>query len=213
MTPWQIDALELANCNCDIGCPCQFNSLPTKGSCEAAVGFIIKSGYYGDVKLDGLKVAFTAKWPGPIHMGNGTMQMIVDEKSTAGQRKAAEAIFSGGDTKDMATVFWVFNKMTSTHLPTLVRPIDISIDPESRIGHVKVPGVFETVAGPIINPVTKQPHRARINLPHGFEYRVAEVARGSTRTMGDISLNANTDSHAHMCRIYMNGEGVIDHAA
>ena len=30
----------------------------------------------------------------------------------------------------------------------------------------------------IRNPVTGDTHRARINLPHGFEYEVAEIGRG-----------------------------------
>lgn len=213
MTPWEIDALELANCNCTFGCPCQFNSLPTGGSCEAAVGFIIRKGHHGNVRLDGVKVAMMAQWPGAIHQGNGTQQLIVDSAASAEQRKAIETIFSGGDTEDMATVFWVFNKMSPNQLETLVKPIDIAIDPDTRIGHVHVPGVFELEAAPIRNPVTGQEHRARINLPHGFEYRQAEMASGTTRTFGAISLKKNNDTHAHICRIYMNGQGVIDHAA
>jgi len=55
MTPWEIDAMEVANCNCNFGCPCQFNSLPTHGNCEAAVGFIVTKGHFGNVRLDGVK--------------------------------------------------------------------------------------------------------------------------------------------------------------
>lgn len=213
MTPWEIDALELANCNCAFGCPCQFNSLPTNGNCEAAVGFIIKTGHYGDVKLDGVKVAFTAHWPGAIHQGNGTIQLIVDSAATTGQRRAVESIFSGGDTEDMATVFWIFDKMSPNRLETLYKPIDAAIDVAARVGHVRVPGVFDLEVRPIRNPVTGAEHWARINLPHGFEYRMAEVASGTTKTSGAISLEKNADTHAHMCRIYMNNSGVIDHAA
>jgi len=213
MTPWEIDAMEVANCNCATGCPCQFNALPTNGNCEAAAGFVISKGFYGDVKLDGLKVAFTAKWPGPIHMGNGTSQLIIDSSATPAQRKAAEAIFSGADTKDMATIFWVFDKMAPNKLETLSKPIDIVADLEARKGHVRVAGVFELEADPIRNPVTGDEHRARINLPHGFEYRVAEVAVGTTKTFGAISLKDNKGTHAHFCRVYMNGDGVINHAA
>ena len=61
MTPWEIDATEIANCNCAFGCPCQFNSLPTNGNCEAAVGYVIHKGHHGDVSLDGLKVASTTR--------------------------------------------------------------------------------------------------------------------------------------------------------
>jgi hypothetical protein len=213
MTPWQIDMLELANCNCAFGCPCQFNARPTEGNCEAAVGFIIKEGQYGDVRLDGVKVGMQAHWPGAIHEGNGTIQLIVDSGASPEQRRAVETIFTGGDTEDMATVFWVFDKMAPNRMETLVAPIDIDIDPESRKGHVRIPGVFDILAEPIRNPVTGAEHRARINLPHGFEYRFAEMASGTTKSYGAIPLKKNNGTHAHIARLYMNGQGVIDHAA
>jgi len=213
MTPWEIDAIELANCNCAFGCPCQFNSLPTHGNCEAAVGIIITHGFHGDQRLDGLKVAFTAQWPGAIHQGNGTMQLVIDPAASPAQRAALQSIFSGGDTEDMATVFWVFNKMSPNQLETLIQPIDAAIDIETRTGHVHVPGVFTLNAQPIRNPVTGAEARSRINLPKGFEFRQAEVASGTTTTQGAISLTHNQNSHAHFARLYMTGKGVIDHAA
>ncbi|PPR28097.1 MAG: hypothetical protein CFH38_00171, partial [Alphaproteobacteria bacterium MarineAlpha10_Bin1] len=51
MIDWRIKAREFANCNCAYGCPCQFNALPTHGTCEAAIGFQIDEGHFGDVKL------------------------------------------------------------------------------------------------------------------------------------------------------------------
>jgi hypothetical protein len=132
MTPWEIDALEIANCNCAIGCPCQFDSLPTYGNCEAAVGFIIRTGHHGDVKLDGVKAAAVAHWPGPIHEGNGSIQLIVDSSASLEQCRAIETIFSGGDTEDMATVFWVFDKMAPNKLETLTKPIDLAVDMDAR---------------------------------------------------------------------------------
>ena len=213
MTPWEIDAMEIANCNCNFGCPCQFNSLPTHGNCEAAVGFIVKKGHFGDVRLDGARFALTAKWPGPIHLGNGTIQLIVDATLTPEQRDAIEKIVTGSDTEDMATMFWVFSKMSPNKLETLSRRIEAEVDAEARTGYVRVADVFELGIEPIRNPVTGAEHRARIQLPHGFEYRVAEMASGTTRTSGAIPLENNKGTHAHICRVYMNGQGVIDHAA
>lgn len=213
MTPWEIDLLEVANCNCDFGCPCQFNSLPSKGNCEAAVGFIIAKGHYGDVRLDGVKAAMTAHWPGAIHQGQGTIQLIVDSGATADQRRAVESIFTGGDTEDMATVFWIFDKMSPNRLDTLVKPIDVAIDPAARKAHARVPGVFDLEVSPIRNPVTGAETRARIDLPHGFEFRVAEVASGTTTTSGEIPLEGNIGTHAHLAHTRMNGQGVIANAA
>jgi len=187
--------------------------MPTHGNCEVAVGFIIKTGFHGDQRLDGLKVAFTAHWPGAIHQGNGTMQLVIDPAASPAQRGALQTIFSGGDTEHMATVFWVFNKMSPTQLETLVAPIDATIDIEARTGHVHVPGVFTLDAKPIRNPVTGAEARSRINLPHGFECRQAEVASGTTTTQGAIALRHSHGTHAHFCRVLMNGKGVIDNAA
>ena len=52
MVNWRIQDLGFANCNCDYGCPCQFNALPTHGNCEAAAGYKINNGYFGDVNLN-----------------------------------------------------------------------------------------------------------------------------------------------------------------
>ena len=70
-TKWAIHGREFTNCNCAYGCPCQFNALPTHGSCQAVVGIQIDKGFHGETKLDGLRVAGIFRWPGPIHLGNG----------------------------------------------------------------------------------------------------------------------------------------------
>ena len=58
-------------CNCNWGCPCQFNVKSTHGNCEGVSGYHIISGYYGTgIKLDGLNMALIASWPGPIHGGH-----------------------------------------------------------------------------------------------------------------------------------------------
>lgn len=212
MTPWEIHGAELANCNCDTGCPCQFMSLPTKGTCEAAVGFIFERGHYGDVDLSGTRAAQVFKWPGAVHEGNGTMQTIIDESATPEQRDALEKILTGEDTEEMATFWWVYSAMCPNKLETLYRPISVKLDIEARTGTMSVPDVFETEVQPLRNPVTGNEHRARINLPHGFEYRVAEVASGTTKTSGAITLSGNEDSHAHLVEIHMSNAGVLDAA-
>ena len=43
---------------------------------------------------------------------------------------------------------------------------------------VALPGWIDARGEPIRNPVTGEEHRARINLPHGFEYDTCEIGRG-----------------------------------
>lgn len=140
------------------------------------------------------------------------MQIIIDEQASPEQRDALFKIMTGEDTDEMATMWWVFSAMSPTKLETLYKPIEIDMDMEARKGHAKVVGVFETEASPIINPVTGAEHRARINLPHGFEYRVAEAAKGTTRTSGEIELKSNTDTHVHMVEIHLSNKGVLEAA-
>ncbi len=212
MTPWEIHGVELANCNCATGCPCQFMSLPTHGNCEAVAAFAIDSGHFGGVDLSGTKAAMVVQWPGPIHEGEGKMQIIVDEAASPEQRDALFKIMTGEDTEEMATMWWVFSAMAPHKLETLVKPISLSMDMAARKGSISVPGVFETEAGPITNPVTGAEHRARIDLPHGFEFRVAEIGKGTTKTSGEIRLSNTTDSHVQMVEIHMTGQGVLDAA-
>ena len=209
MTDWEVHGKEIANCNCATGCPCQFLALPTHGSCEAVAGFAFDSGHFGDVDLAGTKCAMVVKWPGPIHEGNGTMQIIIDESATPEQRDAIFQIMTGEETEEMATMWWVFSAMAPTKLETLYKPIAFEVDLDSRVGRMSAPGVFETVTGPIVNPITGQEHRARINLPHGFEFDVAEMAKGTTKTSGAIELANNQDTHAHLVDIHLSHHGVL----
>ncbi len=212
MTHWELHGHELANCNCDTGCPCQFMALPTHGTCEATASFQFDRGYHGDTDLSGTRAAMVLKWPGAIHQGNGTMQIIIDASATPVQRDALAKIMTGVDTDDMATMWWVFSAMSPNKLQTLFLPIDFEMDMEARTGHVRVPNVFETRAEPLTNPVTGAEHRARINLPHGFEFRIAEVAKATTRTQGAISLENNHDSHAHLVEIHLSTTGLVEAA-
>jgi hypothetical protein len=41
----------------------------------------IEEGYFGAIRLDGLRAALITSWPGAIHEGNGTMQVIIDDRS------------------------------------------------------------------------------------------------------------------------------------
>src|ERR671935_4129 len=44
----------LIACNCDYGCPCNFNARPTQGKCEGGWTWHVERGRYGDVTLDGI---------------------------------------------------------------------------------------------------------------------------------------------------------------
>ncbi len=212
MVPWEFKATELSSCNCAYGCPCQFNALPTYGSCEAMVGMQIHEGYFGDTQLGGLRSVAIFWWPGPIHEGGGKCFPIVDERADEAQREAILTILGGGETEMGATVFNVFAATFDEMIEPVFKPIDIAIDVEARTGHVKVEGICEANARPILNPVTGEEHRARIDLPGGFEYTVAEMGSSTFHTKGPIEL-AHEDRYAQFAHLHMNNQGVVRDAA
>jgi hypothetical protein len=171
-TDWRIAGEEAGGCNCAWGCPCQFNALPTHGWCEALVGYQIREGYFGDTQLDGVHFAGIFSWPGAIHEGNGTRQLVIDERTTQEQRDALVSISTGTQG---GTYFEVFAAVCPNVLETLIAPISLEIDRERRQAALHIPGVGESRMEPIKNPVTGQEHRARIVLPNGFEYKEAEM--------------------------------------
>jgi hypothetical protein len=172
MTQWRLDGEEIGSCNCAWGCPCQFNALPTHGRCEALIGYIIRDGHFGGVSLSGIVFALIASWPGALHEGNGSRRYILDERMTAAQREAVAELCSG---KHGGAFFEIFAAICSKTLDPLIAPVTVELDREKRQGIVRIPGIAESRIEPIRNPVTGEEHRARIELPNGFEYRVAEM--------------------------------------
>lgn len=133
---------------------------------------------------------------------------IVDERASDAQREALLRIMSGQDTEPGATFFQVFSTTFETFHDPVFAPIGFEVDVEKRTARVSVPGWMEARGEPIVNPVTGHEHRARINLPDGFEYDTCEMGRGWADTTGVLPLSL-ADSHAHFARIHMTERGVV----
>lgn len=207
-THWTIKGREFTNCNCAYGCPCQFNALPTHGHCQAVVGMQIDEGHHGNTKLDGLKFVGIFSWPGPIHEGQGQAAVIIGEEATAPQREALLRILSGQDTEPGATIFQVFSATFDKMHEPVFAPIDFDVDIDARKARVNVPGLVEGRGAPIVNPVTGAEHRARIDIPDGFEYTIAEMGRGWSTTSGAIQLNL-ADSYGQFAHIHLCQSGIV----
>ena len=207
-TEWTMEGVEFNTCNCAWGCPCQFNARPTQGDCRALCFVQVDKGQFGDVPLDGLRWGILAAWPQAIHLGNGICQAIVDERADGRQRAALEAIAHGRDTEPGTLIWQVFSTTVTKRLPTLVKPIDLSVDVDKRMARLHVPGVVEGSAEPIKNPVTGTTHYVRVTLPHGFEFTSAEFVSGKSKATGMIALDAQ-GTHAHLARIHWTTHGVV----
>jgi hypothetical protein len=206
---WVVKGLEFANCNCSYGCPCQFNALPTYGYCEAVGAWQVEEGHFAEVRLDGLRVVGLYKYPGPVHEGNGTMQIIIDERADAEQRDALTKILTGQETEEMATMWWVYSAMAPNKLEGLFKPISFDVDVEARRARVDIPGILEMSGEPIRNPVTGAEHRVRIDIPDGFEFRIAEIGSGNTSATAAITLDLK-NSYGQFAHIHLSNTGVVD---
>jgi hypothetical protein len=208
MIPWELQGRELVNCTCEYGCNCQFNALPDKGHCHAVAGIIIERGHFGDVPLDGLRLAAIFKWPGPIHEGNGDAIAFVDRRASDAQREALLKIMTGQETEPFATMFAVYASTVTTMNPPVFTDIDVEVDVDARKGRLAVEGYIETTGRPIRNAVTGAESRAQIVLPDGFEYAVAEIGSGTSRTQGPVVVRID-DKYMQYARLHLNNRGVV----
>jgi hypothetical protein len=207
-TGWSIRGIHVVNCNCDYGCPCQFNAHPSHGDCRAAVAWKIDEGHWGDVRLDGLVAVNTYAWPGAVHEGNGEMQSIIDERANADQRRALTAIMQGQGAEPGTMMLQIYRAMCAQVHDPIFKAIELQADMEKRTARLRVPGIIETTLEPIKNPVTGAEHRARIDLPLGKEFHFAEVASGTTTASGTVPLSFSK-SHAHIVNNAMTSSGPV----
>jgi hypothetical protein len=125
---WYFKADYIETCNCDYGCPCNFNGFPTYGFCRALVLYSIREGNYGDTKLDGIDVIVIESWPKAIHEGNGTLQLYISKYATEDQRSALTNIFYGkAKGEGQSNTSWSLNTWTSIKPLTEKRAVSLSL--------------------------------------------------------------------------------------
>ena len=209
MATWAIEGEWFKNCNCDPGCPCDFNQAPTHGQCEGVIAMRIDKGHYGDVPLDGLKFASAVWWPGRIDEGDGHVVPIVDDAANDEQRQAVLTILSG---QAGGTLFEIFSAVCPHVQDPIFAPIDFEFDIDSRTGYLKVGDAIESSVETLRGIDPPDPYRVLVRIPNGFEYTgpngEAETALAKTLRVsagGKLDFE-HTDSHSSMARVRYEGE-------
>jgi hypothetical protein len=170
MVTWSIEADYLQACNCDYGCPCEFQAPPSRGFCEGIGVWKILKGKYGRVSLDGLCFGFAAHWPKALHLGNGTAAMFFDERANAEQREALQQIASG---QAGGAPFEIIVTTFSTVLEPQYVPFEFRVD--GRHGSFKAGNLLRAEVEPVKNPVTGENEGVKIVHDTGFVFKEAEV--------------------------------------
>jgi hypothetical protein len=206
---WSLEGAWFKNCNCDPGCPCDFNQAPTHGQCEGIIGMRIDKGHFGDVPLDGLKFAGAAYWPGRIDEGEGHIIPIVDESADEAQRNAILTILSG---QAGGTIFEIFSAVCPHVREPVFAPIDFEFDIDARRGHLKAGDVIDTEVETLKGIGSEEPYRVLVEIPGGFEYTgpdsKAETALAKTlKVTGGGELDyEHSDSHSSMAFVKHEGQ-------
>jgi hypothetical protein len=203
-TQWRIETEYVQSCNCDYGCPCNFNALPTYGNCEALVGYHIRKGNFGDTNLDRVKFAWGLWWPKAIHMGDGIGKLYVDKNATKEQVKAIEEITSG---KYGGGVFAIFPSTFKTTLPTEISNIVFHYD--SYDAWFTVEGAGEVRSQHITNPVTGALWEGELLVPGGIGFKRGTVTSVDWNWKADNISLKHEKKNGHMSIATFANEGCI----
>jgi hypothetical protein len=160
---WNYEADLIASCNCDWGCPCNFNARPTNGFCTGVYAASINTGICGDVKLEGLRYVWAGKWPGAIHEGGGSTKILIDERADKEQKDALDQILRG---KLKGSPWEIFAPTIDTWLDTSLVPFEWRFD-EAK-SYYKAGTEAQAALEPMRNPVTGAEASAKIVLPNGL---------------------------------------------
>src|SRR5262249_35445858 len=145
---WRVKGQAIGECNCDFGCPCNFNAPPTKGDCAGVYVFHIGEGQIHGTPLAGLTIAQPSYSPAAIHLGNLTAYNFIDEADSPEQWEALDLLLTGRVGGPLA----IFAGLTTTWIGPDFGPVEWTFaGPHS---YVRCGDAIEIKLAPIRNPVT-----------------------------------------------------------
>lgn len=176
---WTLSGTMIQACNCDWGCPCEFNSRPTHGFCHGTWSWHVKEGSFGSTSLAGIHFAAACKWPGQIHEGNGEALPILDAAASESQLQAIGILLggkAGGPWGIIATT------LTKLHEP---RVVQWQYEENGNRSRLRGGDLFELELEPMSNPMTNEPFEATVLLPDGFTAKALSHASSAKFRVGD----------------------------
>ncbi len=169
MSDWHLKGTIVIACNCDFGCPCNFNAPPTRGKCEGGWVWAIEDGQVRGVRVDGLAIAVYADWPGAIHEGGGRAVSYLDDRADADQRDGLTRLVRG----ELGGPWGIFINTYELIGPEPARFEIQFADYDSRL---RIGEVVELELQKIRNPVTQAEVHPEMILPEGLVLKRGRLA-------------------------------------
>jgi hypothetical protein len=181
---WHLRGSVVVACNCDYGCPCNFNALPTKGHCEGGWTWHVDSGASNGTDLSSLNFSMYGDWPRAIHEGGGDAYLLIDERADATQRDIIERFLRGEIGGPWAILKTTFSTIFTPHYV----PYQVTIG--DKVSTVQAGDLPTVATEPVRNPVTGAESLPRITLPQGFIFKEGAMLRTSDfRVSGDVAFD------------------------
>ena len=189
---WHIRGDWFDTCNCSIPCPCTFAQAPTNGDCEGILAWHIRTGTYGDVRLDGLSVMAVGTFTGNIWEGQtkASMAMFLDERADDRQREALQLIFGGrvgGWPATFASFIGEVRGMEFAH-------IDFHVEEDLGSWRAEIRGKLTASAEALGGPTTPPGKRVQVHNAGGCETGpggIATYGRATADTADVFGFNWN----------------------
>jgi len=181
---WTLEGVALIACNCDYGCPCNFNARPTHGKCEGGWTWHVEKGAFNGIPLDGLNFSLYARWPGAIHEGNGEALILIDDRADNQQRDAIATLVRGDVGGPWGVLAWTW---PTTHGPVSV-PYEVDLN--GRATRIKAGSALELELAAIRNPVSGAEAHPSVVLPEGIIVKQADLGCSKVfRVGGEINMD------------------------
>lgn len=169
MSDWHLNGTIVIACNCDYGCPCNFNARPSRGKCEGGWVWAIEDGQVQGVRVDGLAVAVYADWPGAIHEGGGHAISYVDDRADDDQRDRLTRLVRG----EFGGPWGIFINTYELMGP---EPARFEVGFADYDTHVRIGNAVELELCKMRNPVTRAEVHPEMILPEGLVVKRGRLA-------------------------------------
>src|SRR5258708_5797354 len=188
-TRWGMKGTVLVACNCDYGCPCNFNARPSYGKCEGGWTWHVQGGSYGGTALDGLNFSIYVNWPGAIHEGNGEALILIDQHADDRQREAIATLVKGNAGGPWGVLAWTW--------PTIHGPKSVLyvIEQDGINMRITAGDALEVESTTIKNPVTGAEVHPGVVLPEGIIVKHADLGASKVFCVKDAISMDHSDQY------------------